>query len=169
MRTTVSPVIQATPAVDAAGKQAVAGILREIHRMWLAEVRQWVAPAMAPEADFWDGWSAVRYLNDQFDRQYRRKQTFLKAVLPRFNPAELLALREKTAHLVRGVRELNSLGRRQGQGRAVATASARLLELLEGWFAETRRLVRGLSTGELPLQGRRALAELHAALATRAS
>ena len=62
MKTTVSPAIQAAPAADAAGEQALAGILREIHRMWLAEARQRVAPAMAPEADFWDGWSAVRCL-----------------------------------------------------------------------------------------------------------
>jgi hypothetical protein len=124
---------------------------------------------MAPEADFWDGWSAVRYLNDQFERLYRRKRTFLKAVLPRFNPPDVLALRDKTAHLVRGVRELNSLGRRQGMGRAVAAASADLLQLLEGWFVEIRRLARGLTIGEVPAQGRRALAQLHTALATRAS
>ena len=47
--------------------------LRDLHRRWMDETSQWLIPALAPDADFWNGWSAVRYINDQFDRQYRRK------------------------------------------------------------------------------------------------
>lgn len=167
MTTNPSAVAQETPVVQPAREQTVAGTLSEIHQMWLAETREWLAPAMAPAADFWDSWSAVRYLNDQFERLYRRKSAFLKAVIPQFNPSDALALRTQTGQLVRGVRKLNSLGRRRGTGPAVAAACADLLEQLEAWFGEIERLTRHLTTAELPAQARLALTQLQAALATR--
>lgn len=169
MTTKLSPVAQGTPTVHPARKQTVGGILGEIHRMWLDETRKWLAPAMAPEADFWDRWGAVRYLNDQFERLYRRKSAFLKVVTPRLDPTDALALKRQTAELVRRVRKLNSLGRRRGTARAVAAACADLLEVLESWFGETERLTRGLSAAELPARTWGALTQLHAALAARAT
>lgn len=169
MTTSRSAVAQAAPVVHPAREQTVAGTLREIHQIWLAETREWLAPAMALEADFWDSWSAVRYLNDQFERLYRRQRAFLKAAIPQFNPPDALALRQQTLELVRGVRKLNSLGRRQGTAPAVAAACAHLVDLLEAWFGEIQRLSRRLTTAELPAQAQLALTGLRAALATRAN
>ena len=43
--------------------------LRHTHRRWMDETWDWLSPALG-RAEFWDGWTAVRFLNDQFDRQY---------------------------------------------------------------------------------------------------
>ena len=60
--------------------------LRDIHRQWMDESSEWLSPTLAPDANFWNGWSAVRYLNDQFDRQYRRKCALIAAILPLLRP-----------------------------------------------------------------------------------
>jgi hypothetical protein len=57
------------------------GKLRILHRRWMNETAEWLSPTLAPEADFWNGWSTVRYINDQFDRQYRRKCALVAAKL----------------------------------------------------------------------------------------
>ena len=44
--------------------------------------------AVEPAAPSMDGWSAVRYINDQFDRKYRWQRTLVKAILPRLRPAD---------------------------------------------------------------------------------
>lgn len=167
MTTSRSAVAQAAPVVHSARERTVAGTLREIHQIWLAETREWIAPAMALEADFWDSWSAVRYLTDRVERLYRRQRAFLKAVVSQFDPPDALALRQHTRELVSAVRRLNSLGRRQGTAPAVAAACADLLELLEAWFGQIQRHTRRLTTAELPAQARLALTQLQAALATR--
>jgi hypothetical protein len=137
--------------------------------MWLAQTREWLAPAMAPTAGLWDSWSAVRYLNDHFERLYRRQRAFLKAVLPQLNPPDALALRHQTGQLVRRVRRLNSLGRRKGTALAVAAACTDLLGSLEAWFGEIQQHTHRLTTAELPPQARLALTQLQAALVTQAN
>jgi hypothetical protein len=66
--------------------------LRHIHRRWMDETSQWLRPTVAPDADFWHGWSAVRYINDQFDRQYRRKCAVAAAILPLLRPSDAFIL-----------------------------------------------------------------------------
>jgi hypothetical protein len=143
-------------------------MLRDIHRQWLDETKDWLSPALAPDADFWNGWSAVRYINDQFDRQYRRQLAFVQAILPLLSPADGFVLRTKTAQLERVRRTLDRLGRQQGVSRIVAAACSYFLELLEDWFGELQRLTREFARADLPTQARRALAQLKSAVAIRA-
>jgi hypothetical protein len=110
---------------------------------WLDETKEWLSPALAPDADFWNGWSAVRYLNDQFDRQYQRQLAFVKAILPLVSPADGFVLRTKTAELEMVRRTLDRLGRQQGMSKIVAAASSHFLELLEDWFGELQGVTGG--------------------------
>jgi hypothetical protein len=148
--------------------RVIAGRLGEIHRQWLDETREWLAPAMAPDADFWNGWSAVRYLADQFERLYRRQLAFVKAMLPMCSSSEAFALAITTVRLERARRNLDQLGRQQGMVEVVAAACAHFLDLLEAWFEELQRLIQGLTRAELPVAAQQALAQLQAAIASRA-
>ena len=87
-------------------------------------------PTLAPDADFWNGWSAVRYLNDQFDRLYRRECALIVAILPLLRPTDAFSLRARTVVLERTPRHLDQLGRRQGMTGTVAALVYRFLKLL---------------------------------------
>src|SRR3954451_15961268 len=91
-------------------ERVIATRLREIHRQWLDETRDWLAPAIAPNADFWDGWSAVRYLDDQFARLCRRQLAFVRDMLSILRPADAVALASRTARLERVRRTLDRWG-----------------------------------------------------------
>jgi hypothetical protein len=137
--------------------------LRVIHRQWMDDVSEWLSPALAPDADFWNGWSAVRYLDDQFARQYRRERSLVAAILPLVRPSDAFILCVTTAVLERTRRNLDQIGRRQGRTEVVAILAYRFLKLLRTWFAEIERVTEGLTINELPPDGRRALAQLGAA------
>lgn len=139
--------------------------LREIHRRWMDDVSEWLSPTLAPDADFWNGWSAVRYLDDQFARQYRRECRLIAAMLPLLRPSDAFILCARIAVLERTRRDLDQLGGRQGMTEAVAVLAYRFLKLLRTWFAEIERVTQELTMDELPPDGRRALAQLGAAAA----
>lgn len=141
--------------------------LRHIHRCWMDEISEWLGPTLAPDADFWNGWSAVRYVNDQFARQYRRECALVAAILPRLRPIDAFILRARTVVLERTRRDLDKLGRRQGMTEVVAVLVCRLLKLLRTWFTEIERVTEQLTLDELPPDGRRALAQLRFAAVAR--
>jgi hypothetical protein len=136
------------------------------HRQWMDETSEWLGPTLAPDADFWNGWSAVRYINDQFDRQYRRECALVGAILPFLRPVDAFILCEATAVLERTRTVLDQVGRRQGMTELVAALAYRFLKLLRSWLGEIERVTADLTIDELPPNGRRALAQLTAAAAT---
>ena len=141
--------------------------LRDSHRRWMDDVSEWLGPTLAPDADFWNGWSAVRYINDQFARQYQRECTLIAAILPLLRPSDAFTLCARTAVLERTRRDLDHLGRRQGMTEAVAVLAYRFLKLLRTWFGEIERVTQELTMDELRPDGRRALAQLGAAAAAQ--
>ena len=98
----VSPVAPGTPPT-------VRTALRDIHQVWMRDTLRWLAPTLSPSADFWDGWSAVRYINDQFDRKYRWQRMLGKAILPLLPPADAFLLRSATSELELMRRHLNRI------------------------------------------------------------
>ena len=135
----------------------------------MADRDQGVARSSAiARSDFWDVWSVVRHINDQFDRQYRRQQAFVKAILPVLSPADALVLHVKAAQLEGARRNLDRLGRLQGTSKIAAAVCSEFLELLDAWFGELQWLTRRLTKAELPLPAHKALAQLKAAGAIRA-
>ena len=109
----------------------------------------------------------MRYINDQFDRQYRRQRTLVKAILPLLRPADAFRLRSTTVELELMRRHLNRVAGRQQMSEVVAAASCHFLELLAAWFSELQRVTQGLTRDEVPVQGQRALARLASAIAVR--
>jgi hypothetical protein len=105
--------------------------------------------------------------NGQFDRLYRRECALIVAILPLLRPTDAFSLRARTVVLDRTRRHLDQLGRWQGMTGAVAVLAYRFLKLLRTWFAEIERVTEELSLHELPLDGRRALAQLRFGAAAR--
>jgi hypothetical protein len=85
----------------------LSAMLRDIHRRWMDESSEWLGPTLAPDADFWNGWSAIRYINNQFDRQYRRECALLASILPLQRPTDAFILCATTAVLERTRRDLD--------------------------------------------------------------
>ena len=139
--------------------------LRDIHRLWMDDISDWLGPTLTPDADFWNGWSAVRYINDQFARQYRWECTLIAAILPFLRPSDAFILYATTAVLERTRRDLDHIGRRQGMTEVVSALADRFLRLLRTWLSEIERVTEGLTIDELPPDGRRVLAQLEAAAA----
>ena len=142
------------------------GKLRHLRRRWIEEISAWLTPALAPDADFWNGWSAVRYINDQFDRQYRRKCALVAAILPLLRPTDAFALCAATVLLERTRRDLDRMGRRLGATEMVRAVTRRFLQLLRTWLGEIERAAEKLTVRDLPAEGRHALAQLTVAAAT---
>ena len=138
----------------------VAATLRPIHSRWMNETLRGLAPVLSPSADFWSGWSAVRYLNDQFDWQYRCQRTLVAAIMPLLRPANALLLGARTETLDEVRHDLDRLGRRQGMTAVTAALAYGFLSHLRAWFAMIQRVTRGLTANELSSQGRRAIAQL---------
>jgi hypothetical protein len=80
--------------------------------IWLSEAAEWLTLTLARDADFWNGWSAVRYLDDQFARQYRRECALVAAILPLLQPVDAFSLCAATVVFERTRRDLDRLGRR---------------------------------------------------------
>jgi hypothetical protein len=140
--------------------------LRDLHRRWMDETSGWLSPTLAPDADFWTGWSAVRYINNQFDRQYRRECALVAAILPLLRPTEAFTLCAATVLLERTRRDLDQLGRRLGMTEVVRAVTCRFLKLLGSWLVEIDGVTEELTVDDLPPDGRRAIAQLTAAAAT---
>jgi hypothetical protein len=109
--------------------------------------------------------SVVRYANDQFDRQYRRGWALVAAILPLLRPADAFVLCVRSVLLERTRRDLDRLGRQRGKTEVVAALAHRFLKLLRSWFEEIERVTEELTIDDLPLDGRRALSQLRAAVA----
>lgn len=165
MTTAVLRIADVPGSIPQRSAPAVSVTLHDIHRQWLDETKDWLSPALAADADFWNGWSAVRYINDQFDRQYRRQLAFVQAILPLLGPTDGFVLRTKTARLERVRRTLDRLGRQQGMSKIVAAACSWFLELLEDWFGELQRVSQGIARADLPAQAQKALGQLKSAVA----
>jgi hypothetical protein len=126
----------------------------------MTETMRGVAAALSPDANFWSGWSAVRYLNDQFDRQYRRQRVLVTAIMPLLSPADARVLRATTDALEEVRYDLDRVGRWRNMTAVTGGLAYRFLKLLNAWFVEIQRVTQSLTDAELSPEGRRALAQL---------
>ena len=138
----------------------VAATLRPIHSRLMTETVRGLAAALSPNADFWSGWSAVRYLNDRFDWQYRCQRILVAAIMPLLPPADARVLRATTETLEEVRYDLDRVGRRRNVTAVTGALAYRFLELLNGWFVEIQRVTQGVTESELSPEGRRALTQL---------
>ena len=58
-------------------EETLDAVLGPTHDAWIEEVRQLLVPATTPVAPFWDRWSVVRHLDDQFLARFRVERALL--------------------------------------------------------------------------------------------
>ena len=125
------------PGVNA--PPAVHGSLRGFHRLWIAETRRALQPALRTQADFLARWAAVRYLSEDFRERFwieRRLVEQLRTRLPGPVATWLAAQGEQvySVHL-----ELDRTGRRRGAAPEFAALAEALLNGLGRWLRDIER------------------------------
>lgn len=142
------------------GNKTVGPVLRDAHAIWIEETDSFLTPILSPEASFWERWTAVRYLADQFLEPYRREYDLIKELRP-FLPAEqaesLLRRGQRIAQL-QG--KLDRIGRRRGTGRTSAVVARELLEAVRSWCADIETAAGEIERESLPEEAQRILAEV---------
>lgn len=70
-------------------EELLAPALSRAHKVWIKEAREFLRPVTFDTASFWDRWTAVRYLADQFQGQYRRECALVDELRPFLAPARV--------------------------------------------------------------------------------
>jgi hypothetical protein len=154
----------AEPPVPPEGAATLDAVLSPVHDSWVEQVRRFVVPATTSDAPFWDRWSAVRYLNDQFLAHFAMQRSLLAELRPLIGAHHLDGIdagEERVARLRLG---LDRIGRRRGTAAEFALMADELLDALERWCAEIELAVRHLDAEHLPEDGARILALLESVM-----
>ena len=138
----------------------LAPVLRAAHRIWIRETNRFLLPIIVPEAPFWDRWTAVHYLADQFLGQYRRERALVDEVRPFLPPDIAERLTRDGEGIGRLQCELDGVGRRRGTAHTVSVISRELLHLLRSWCADIEEAAGRIPRDLLPEEGNRLVAEL---------
>lgn len=160
MRFAVDPATEPEQFLDAA--------LRPSHDAWLWEARRFLTPATVPEAPFWDRWSVVRYLNDQFLERLGVERGLVAELRPYIRPDRMDEIEAAGDRVRRLHLELDRLGRRRGTAASFAAMTEQFLEALGCWCAEIEQAVRRVPVGALAGEAWRTLAHLERAPVQRA-
>lgn len=145
---------------DTGEEKPLASLLRTAHEIWIRETALFLSPATKEDAGFWERWTAVRYLADQFQGPFQRERALVNEMRP-FLPAETadrLSLEgERIAQLGQ---TLDKAGRRRGTARTVAVASREFLQMLRQWCSDIEVAAEQIPRDLLPEEGARLVAEL---------
>ncbi len=151
-----------TTTLEGQTGSTIGSVLRPIHAHWLQRTRRTLEPVLSPKANFWDRWTAARFLDDPFDAHYRHEVALvgsLIACLPAPAAGRLTALAE-TLEAARG--QLDLLGRRRGVARTASVVAREFLDLFQLWCAEVEEALGGLRRDELPARSHELLLALEA-------
>jgi hypothetical protein len=111
-------------------------VMSPLHDVWMADAEHVLAPLTRWEATFWDRWTAVSYLREQFPERLRLEQelvTELRAFLP---PELNERLGMELERLVCLYHKLEQLSGRRVAVEEMARAVRELLESLRLWYAD---------------------------------
>jgi hypothetical protein len=145
----------------------LAPVLRAAHEAWICETSGFLSPILVQDAPFWNRWTAVRYLADQFQVQYGRERALVDELRPFLPPVlsdRLTQDGERIAHLQR---KLDRVGRRRGTAHTVSVVSRELLRSLRSWCAEIEAAAGQIPRDLLPEEGGRLVAEFELFIRTR--
>lgn len=137
----------------------LAPVLRAAHRIWIRETSRFLLPIMVREAPFWERWTAVRYLTDQFMGQYHRERALIDEVRPFLPPDAAERLTQDGERVGRLQGELDRVGRRRGTAHTVSVLSRELLHLLRSWCADIEEAAGRIPRDLLPEEGNRLVAD----------
>jgi hypothetical protein len=138
----------------------LAPVLRAAHETWIQETNKFLSPVIVREAPFWERWTAVRHMADQFLGQYRRERALVDELRPFLPPDIVERLTQDGERIGRLQSELDGVGRRRGTARAVSAVSRELLQLLRSWCADIEKAAGLIPRGLLPAEGNRLVTEL---------
>jgi two-component system, chemotaxis family, protein-glutamate methylesterase/glutaminase len=113
----------------------LAPTLHAAHEVWLRETDRFLLPVALQEVPFWTRWTAVRYMADQFQAQYRREFALLYELRPLLPEDVAERLTSDGGEIGGLLDELDRVGRRRGAARTVSVLSQTLLDLLRAWCA----------------------------------
>lgn len=139
--------------------EVLAPVLHAAHEIWIRETNRFLLPVSVWEAPFWDRWTVVRYLADEFMGQYRREQALLDELRPFLQDDIAERLTRDGERIVRLQGELDQVGRRRGTAHTVSIVSAELLRLLQSWCADIEKAAGRIRRDSLPEEGNRAVAD----------
>jgi hypothetical protein len=140
--------------------ETLSAMLSPAHDVWIEEARQFILPATFADTPFWERWSAVRYLNDQFLERFNAERMLLAELGP------FVTTRETELFAVGGERvaelrlALDRVGRRRGTAVEFAIFAAAFLKALELWCAEIELATAYVQSDALPAEARRILGHL---------
>jgi hypothetical protein len=146
-----------------ATREPLDAVLGPAHDLWVEEVRRFLTPAATPSAPFWDRWSVVRYLNDQFQEHYRTEVAFVEELRSFAQPLVLERLRATSDRVARLRLALDRIGRRRGTAAEFSAMGEEFLKALELWCAEIEAVAHRIRVDDLTEDGRRLLELLEAA------
>jgi hypothetical protein len=145
---------------DTGKEPSLPHVLRTAHENWIRETTLFLSPATKEDAGFWERWTAVRYLADQFQGPFQRERALVHEMRP-FLPVEtadrLSGEGERIAQLGQA---LDKVGRRRGTARTVAVASREFLQMLRQWCTDIELAAEPIPRDLLAEEGARLVAEL---------
>ena len=139
--------------------EILAPVLRAAHKIWIRETNRFLLPIIVREAPFWERWTAVRFLADQFLGQYRRESALVDEVRPFLPPDIAERLTRDGERIGRLQCELDRAGRRRGTAHTVSVVSRELLHLLRSWCADIEEAAVRIQRDLLPEEGNRLVAD----------
>lgn len=145
---------------DTAENKSLAPVLRAAHEIWIRETVLFLSPATREDAGFWERWTAVRYLADQFQGPYHRELAMVDEMRPCLPGETANRLRQEGERIGQLGEALDEVGRRRGTARTVAVASREFLRLLRQWCTDIELAARQIPRDMLPEEGARLVAEL---------
>ena len=137
----------------------LAPVLRAAHETWIHETDCFLSPITVREAPFWERWTAVRYMADQFLGQYRRERALVDELQPFLPPDIAERLTRDGERIGRLQCELDRVGRRRATARTVSVVSRELLQLLRSWCADIEEAAGRIPRDLLPEEGNRLVAD----------
>ncbi|HEX6617357.1 MAG TPA: hypothetical protein VF046_13725 [Gemmatimonadales bacterium] len=148
---------ESTTQSDAIDGTPLQQVLSPLHEAWITEARWFLDPASHASAPFWDRWSVVRYLNDQFPARFDLQRILVRELRPSLEPRHIEAIDGGAERLTRLRLALDRIGRRRGTAAEFAPIVEEFLAALELWCAEVELAVRNLDRGQLSQEGRQVL------------
>src|SRR5512138_87502 len=136
------------PMPGVIARTAVHGSLRGFHRLWIAETRRILQPALKAEADFWTRWAAVRYLSGDFRERFWIERRLVEQLQPRLAAPVATRLAAQGEQVFSLRLELDRMGRRRGAAPEFAALAEALLNGLGRWLGDIER-----AAAEMPALG----------------
>jgi hypothetical protein len=149
--------------LEARAEDMLETVLSPIHDRWIEQVDQLLAPAMEPQAGFWERWGAVRYLIDQFEDRFRLECALVDSLAGWLTRTEFVRLATIRAELEHTRTDLIALGRRRGTAVLVAAFARDVLKQAELWCAQLEFATRNLRQCELRPESKRLVEQLETA------